>query len=203
MALSPQHSPFPQTTGFAPGTGIATERGEVAVEDLKANDRILTMDHGYRRLIWSGALPRPQDHRPVLFPADSLGPGLPQRPLHLGVHHRLLLSGPRVALHIGDHEALATADHLAGTGRQSSDLLHSAPLFQLLLGDHELILANGIWCESLFADANWFTNPPAALGTHLRDCLRTPHIQTARTCLSRQQTAAIMGPIRRDGGLAA
>jgi hypothetical protein len=119
------------------------------------------------------------------------------------VHHRLLLSGRRVAVQIGDHEALATADHLAGTGRQSSDLLHSAPLYQLLLGDHELILANGIWCESLFADADWFTTLPAAFSTRLRDCLRAPHIQTARTCLSRQQTAAIMGPIRRDGGLAA
>ena len=203
MASSPHHSPVPQATGIAPGTGIATERGQVAVEDLKANDRILTMDHGYRRLIWSGPLPRPQDHRPVRVPADSFGPGLPQRPLHLGTNHRLLLSGPRVAHQIGDQEALTSADHLAGTGRQSSDLPHSAPLFQLLLGDHELILANGIWCESLFADANWFKTLPAAFSTCLRDCLCTPHIQTARTCLSRQQTAAILGPVPRTGSLAA
>ena len=202
MTSPPHHSPAPQATGFAPGTGIATERGEVMVEHLINGDRILTMDHGYRPLLWSGRLSR-QRHSQIRIPAGSLGPGLPQRPLHLGAHHRLLLSGPGVALHIGDHEALATTDHLAWTDHQSSDLPQSVPLFQLLLSEHELILANGIWCESLFAGADWFTTLPAAFSTRLRDCLHTPHVQTARTCLSRNETAAILGPFPRTGGLAA
>lgn len=200
MASLRQKSPSLPIAGFAPGTGISTDRGEVAVEALREGDRVLTMDHGYRRPVWSGPVTRAPGnrHNRVRIAPDSLGHGLPARPVELGRDHRLLLSGPPVALHCNEHEAIAAADHFA-----TRSLRNGGALYHILLSEHELILANGLWCESLFADENWFTALPAALALRLRNRLCTPHMQTARTCLSRHETAAIFGPFPRSGGIAA
>ncbi|HSF92831.1 MAG TPA: Hint domain-containing protein, partial [Paracoccaceae bacterium] len=39
---------------FTPGTGIATPKGEVAVERLKKGDRVLTRDNGIQTIRWIG-----------------------------------------------------------------------------------------------------------------------------------------------------
>ncbi len=39
---------------FTPGTLIATPRGEVPVEDLKAGDRVITRDNGIQQIRWAG-----------------------------------------------------------------------------------------------------------------------------------------------------
>jgi hypothetical protein len=204
MALSRYHPPV---AGFATGTGIATDRGEVAVENLVESDRILTMDQGYRKLLWSDpAMPlRAKGHpSPVRVATGSLGPDLPLRDVVLGRGHRVLLTGPPVTLYTGEHEAFAVVDDLSVTDAQGGDqTLPGVPLHQLLLRDHELILANGIWCESVFGDSFWFDTLPAGLRQTLRGRLETPHDQTARLCLARHETVAILGHSPKADDLAA
>ena len=191
--------------GIAPGAGIATDRGEVAVGDLTEGDRILTRDHGYQPLIWSGAIPQSrQGAARIRIAPGSFGTNLQRRPLDVGPGHRLLLAGPAVALRTGEHEALATADHLAGMIRRDSPPPDpGAGLHHILLSDHELILANGLWCESTFADACWFAALPAALGPTLRDRIGAPHGQAARSCLARHETVAVLSNAPGHDGLAA
>ena len=38
---------------FTPGTRIVTDQGEVAVEDLRPGDMILTRDNGFQPLVWA------------------------------------------------------------------------------------------------------------------------------------------------------
>jgi hypothetical protein len=206
MSLSQYHRSRPSVAGLARGTSIATERGEIAVEDLLDGDRVLTRDHGYRPLIWSGCLSSRPQHGTVRMriAPGSFGAGRPHRHLDLGPGHRLLLAGPRVALHTGEHEAFAAAGQLAGTALQGrTPALRSARLYDVLLRDHELILANGAWCESTFAHEHWFKTLPSGLGRVLRDRIGAPHDRTARLCLSLQDTAAILGHPLRRAGLAA
>ena len=39
---------------FAPGTLIATPKGEVPVENLRAGDRVITRDNGIQEIRWTG-----------------------------------------------------------------------------------------------------------------------------------------------------
>ncbi len=202
--VSPWQYPFGSApAGFAPGTGIATDLGEVAAEDLVAGDRVLTIDNGYQPLIWSGPLPTLQRQWParIRIEPDSFGTGRPRRPLELGRCHRILLAGHAVALRTSEHEAIAAADHVADLiSPGGSTLPPDSRLHHMLLRDHELILANGVWCESLFADANWFDSLPAAFGGMLRNQIGAPHQQAARRCLAHHETAAILSlPSNRDG----
>ena len=42
------------TPCFTPGTLIATPRGEIAVQDLKVGDKVLTRDNGIQDIRWIG-----------------------------------------------------------------------------------------------------------------------------------------------------
>lgn len=174
---------------FAPGTMIATARGEKPVERLSADDRVLTLDHGYQPVLWVGrfhagtASVAPDE---VVFPVGSLGDGLPRRPLRVTACHRLLLCGAHLDLHFGESEALAAAGHLAVGGRITRRAAAADQRYHhILLPDHEVILADGVWAESLFAGGA----VAGALPPHVRHQLRRlspdSHRQTARICLRR------------------
>jgi hypothetical protein len=106
---------------FTPGTRIATPRGEVAVEDLREGDRVITRDNGLQEIRWTGArslgageLMAAPNLRPVLIRAGALGHGLPERDMLVSPQHRLLLTSERAALYFGEREVLAAARHLTG-----------------------------------------------------------------------------------------
>jgi hypothetical protein len=181
---------------FATGTLITTKRGEIPVERLTTGTRILTLDHGYQPLLWSGRFAAaatgttPPDE--VVFAVGSLGDGLPRKPLHVTACHRMLLAGPRLALYFGENEALAAAGHMAN-GRNI--VRRTAPagrtFHHLLLPEHEIILANGVWTESLFAGGIAIDAQPPALRTRLRRLAASRKHVTARLCL-RQREAALV-----------
>ena len=77
---------------FVRGTRIATSRGPVPVEDLRPGDRVLTMDEGYRPLVWTGRTTRLAYGKmaPVRIAAGALGN---LRDLWVSPQHRMLLSG--------------------------------------------------------------------------------------------------------------
>lgn len=140
---------------FTPGTRIATPRGEVAVEDLREGDRVITRDNGLQEIRWTGTrslgagdLMAAPNLRPVLIRAGALGHGLPERDMLVSPQHRLLLTSERAALYFGEREVLAAAKHL--TGMEGIDEVEASGVtyIHFMCDRHEVVLSNGAWTES-------------------------------------------------------
>ncbi len=140
---------------FTPGTMIATPRGEVAVENLRVGDKVITRDNGIQEIRWLGAKQMgwhdfaANPHlKPVLVKAGSLGNGLPERDMMLSPNHRLLVANDRTALYFDEHEVLVAAKHLiGGKGVAQVDSVGTT-YFHFMFDQHEVVLSNGAWTES-------------------------------------------------------
>ena len=140
---------------FTPGTLIATPRGEVPVEDLRAGDRVITRDNGLQEIRWVGRkdmewadlLANPH-LKPILIRAGALGNGLPERDMLVSPNHRMLVANDRTQLHFDEHEVLVSAKHLiTAQGVQVINVARTAYL-HFLCDRHEVVLSNGAWTES-------------------------------------------------------
>ena len=140
---------------FTPGTLIATPRGEVAVENLRLGDKIITRDNGMQEIRWIGRrdlswtdLAAAPHLKPILVSQGSLGQGLPERDMMVSPNHRLLVANDRTALYFDEHEVLVAAKHLAaGKGIHSVDAA-GASYIHFMCDRHEVVLSNGAWTES-------------------------------------------------------
>ncbi|MCT8330018.1 Hint domain-containing protein [Albidovulum sediminis] len=146
----------PPPVCFLRGTLIATPRGEVPVEDLKAGDEVLTASGDVakvrfvasRRVSDAELVFRP-DMRPVCIPASALGDGLPNADLWVSPQHRVLVRGWEAEMLFGENEVLVPAKHLriaavAPVQPETVEYVH------LMLDRHDIVLSNGIATESLF-----------------------------------------------------
>ncbi|WP_347310889.1 Hint domain-containing protein [Defluviimonas sp. SAOS-178_SWC] len=148
--------------GLAPATLIATRAGPVPLEWLRPGDDILTRDNGYRPLLWIGQGRRPAGAGPqstVVIEAGQFGPGQPDQSLRLAPDHGVLVEGARFVAAHGSAEVLAPAASLSRMGPTRP----AGGLFHLVLAGHELMLANGIWVESLPAIAAFRLFPRRAV----------------------------------------
>lgn len=140
---------------FTPGTLISTERGEVAVEDLRAGDRVVTRDNGLQTLCWVGSkqlsladlIVNPA-LRPVEIGAGALGHGLPLRAMTVSPQHRMLIEGARAEMLFGEAEVLVAATHLTALPGVEVKLTSAVRYIHVLFDRHEIICANGAWTES-------------------------------------------------------
>jgi len=152
---APGRAHKPQTPCFVEGTAIATARGNVAVEDLRTGDLVLTRDNGYRPIRWIGArhfdaeaLARYPELAPVRIAAGSIAVNTPSADLLVSPQHRMLLSGAASMALGGETEILASADSLVGLGIASVDETGSVTYYHILFDAHEIVLANEAWSES-------------------------------------------------------
>lgn len=140
---------------FTPGTMIATPRGEVAVERLKAGDRILTRDNGIQTINWVGQkrldfmeLKKAPQLRPILIAAGALGDGMPERDMMVSPTHRMLITSHKAELYFGQSEILVPAKYmLAIDGVSVSDQPY-VTYIHMMCDNHEIVLADGAWSES-------------------------------------------------------
>lgn len=140
---------------FTPDTLIATPKGEVPVELLKAGDRIITRDNGIQEIRWTGRkdmgwhdLVANPHLKPVLIRQGSLGNGLPERDMMVSPNHRVLVANDRTALYFDEHEVLVSAKHLvAGKGIDAVNAV-GASYIHFMFDRHEVVLSNGAWTES-------------------------------------------------------
>ena len=140
---------------FTPGTLIATPKGEVPVEHLKAGDRVITRDNGLQEIRWVGQktlgwreLAANPHLKPVLIRQGSLGNGLPERDMMVSPNHRMLVANDRTALYFDEHEVLVSAKHLvAANGIQAIESIGTTYI-HFMFDRHEVVLGNGAWTES-------------------------------------------------------
>lgn len=143
---------------FRNGTMILTDRGNVAVEDLKVGDMVVTRDNGLQPLRWIGSkqmgaelLQMFPQLRPVRIQAGALGQNLPERDLYVSQQHRILVGSKIVARMMGETEVLIAAKFLTDIdGIDIDDSAEELEYFHLLFDQHEIILSEGAATESLF-----------------------------------------------------
>ena len=140
---------------FTPGTRIATIRGEVAVEDLKVDDQIVTRDNGVQALRWVGRrdlttaeLAKMPNHSPVLIRSGALGKGAPHRDMLVSPNHRMLITSELAEVMFGEREVLVAAKHLTGLDGVDVVRANAVSYILLMFEHHEVILADGCWSES-------------------------------------------------------
>lgn len=157
---SSRRASAPHTPCFTAGTEIATHRGPVPIEDLRAGDRVLTRDNGYRPIRWIGArrfdaavLADYPELQPVRIPAGALGAGRPARDIVVSPQHRMLLAGAEAIGLAGESEILVAAVDLIGFGVAEPAPLDAVVYFHILFDAHEIVWANGCWSESFLPEA--------------------------------------------------
>lgn len=136
------------------GTMIATPDGQVAVQDLRPGDLVLTLDDGAQPLIWTGMshissrdLDLAPNQRPVRVAKGALGNGLPRRDVDISPQHRILIADDE------QHEFLISARHLMMAGLPGVSLRPldgGFDLVHLACARYQVLLAEGAPMESFF-----------------------------------------------------
>ncbi|MDR3665165.1 MAG: Hint domain-containing protein, partial [Mycobacterium sp.] len=144
---------------FLRGTRIATLRGEVAVENLRIGDLVVTAIGGALPVKWIGTrgfITRlvNEHHRAAMLPiriaAGALGEGSPVRDLYVSPEHMLCLD-----------DVLIPADKLLnGTTVTRADGLDVVQYFHIELPRHAVLYAEGALAESFLdtGNRNMFAN---------------------------------------------
>ena len=143
-------------TCFGSGTMIATDQGEMPVQDLGPGDRVLTRDQGYATIVWAGArkltaaelIAKPA-FQPVRIAKGALGHGLPERDLIVSPQHRMLWSSVQTELLFGETEVLVAALHLVGLpGIRRACPAEGVTYHHVMCAQHEILRSDGAWSES-------------------------------------------------------
>ena len=132
---------------FVKGTRIRTERGNIAVEDLRVGDMVLTKDNGPQPIRWIGS--REVDGTdilaPIRFAKGAIGN---KRPLLVSPQHRMLITGWQAELHFGIDEALVAAKHLVNGSTITVSRRKTVTYFHILFDAHQIVKAEGAFSES-------------------------------------------------------
>jgi hypothetical protein len=144
---------------FLRGTMIATPDGEVAIEDLKIGDVVVTADKGAQPILWiarrsfsrTPGRAWPVQVTPVRIAASAIADGAPRRDLYVSPSHGIRVDG----------QLLPAEFFVNGRTVEFADVKAADRLdyFHIELKDHALLLAEGLEAESLFgADREIFSN---------------------------------------------
>jgi hypothetical protein len=149
---------------FAGGTRIRTDRGEAAVESLRAGDLVATVSGrgaplkpvlwvGRRRVVLAGH-PNADAIAPVRIRAGALAENTPSRDLLVSPDHCMFLDGALVAARLLVNGTSITVE--AG--------LAEVTYYHVELEGHDVLLAEGAAAESWLDCDNraWFENAPVA-----------------------------------------
>jgi hypothetical protein len=153
-------------TCFAAGTRIATPRGDVAVEDLRAGDLVQALLGGTAQpVVWVGRRhldcrrhPTPSQAWPIRIRAGAFGAGRPYRDLWLSPDHAVYAN-----------DVLIPAKRLVNGSTIEQVEVDTIDYYHVELPRHDVLLANGLAAES-FLDVNgnraFFANGGAPVILH-------------------------------------
>ena len=135
---------------FARGTGLLTPQGYRAVEELRPGDPVITAQGDRRPVRWVGWRtldlgPASSRHaRPVIVMPNAFGQGKPHKLLRLSPLHCVYADG-----------VLIPVTHLVNHATILRDVAApAATYFHVELDRHDILLAEGLECESYFDNGN-------------------------------------------------
>lgn len=140
---------------FAPGTLIGTSEGLRPVENLRPGDLVLTRNHSLQPVLWVRSEVQAleqleQGAFPVLIKAGALGRDRPRCDLVVSPHHRVLVGADDQLDVLFEQAALVPAKALTMLpGIRHVMGRHVARWITFACARHEVVWANGCWCESL------------------------------------------------------
>ncbi|KGJ07057.1 hemolysin [Paracoccus versutus] len=140
------------------GSRIMAATGEIAIENLKIGDLVLTKGHGMQPVRWIGsrklsttelsAMPR---LRPIRITAGALGAGTPSTDLLVSPQHRVLVRSKIAQKMFGTSEVLVAAKQLVLLkGFDIAEDVREVEYFHMLFDRHEVVISNGAETESLY-----------------------------------------------------
>jgi hypothetical protein len=193
---------FADMACFGPGSIITTQNGEIPVEWLATDDKVLTRDHGFQPILWISRSKVEPTHfeacplqAPVSIPAGVLGSGSPTHDLCVAGDHRILIHSPLAELLFFSAEVLAPAAAWVEAGlARPLQPEKSVAMTSVLCGAHQIVVAQGAWVET--------TCPSHAVLRRMkpRDALHLEHLigtrpatmQTARPCLTSAEACLLL-----------
>jgi hypothetical protein len=136
---------------FALGTRIRSARGELAVEDIRAGDLVVSQLAGtLRQVVWVAHRtvhiarhPRPWDVAPVRVRAGAFGRGRPCRDLLLSPDHAVRVK-----------DSLVPIRYLLNGATIAQEFPDRITDFHVELDAHDVLLAEGLACESYLDTGN-------------------------------------------------
>lgn len=140
-------------TCFTADTMIATEQGQVAVQDLRVGDLVLTIHQGaaLRPIAWIGhtridlvAHPARAKAAPILIRAGALADGVPHRDLRVSPEHAMFIDGILVPAHL----------LVNGSTIVQEMWRTEVTYWHVELEGHGLLVSEGAVSESYFDDGN-------------------------------------------------
>jgi hypothetical protein len=149
---------------YVTGTRIATDNGEVPVEHLRIDDTVLTASGETRPMRWIGHRrvdcrrhPKPQDLWPVRVQAGAFGTAMPHRDLWLSPDHAAFIDGVLIPIR-----------YLINDATIAQEPVESVTYWHVELDQHDVILAEGLSCESYLDTGNRgaFANGGAEMQMH-------------------------------------
>lgn len=130
---------------FLRGTLIATPAGERPVEDLAIGSEVVTATGAVKTVLWVGRRSYASMFvganpavLPVRIAAGALDDNLPRRDLLVSPCHAVLIDGMLVP----------AGDLVNGTSVTSERGLETIDYFHIELEDHDIVLAEGVACET-------------------------------------------------------
>jgi len=136
---------------FTPGVLIATLAGEIAVEDIRPGDRVLTLDNGYQPVRWVGKrslnqtdLAQHPHLRPIIIRKSAFGN---TQKMRVSPQHGMLVKhGSGVRLIRAKH----AAETLGGRYARIDKRCERVTYIHIMFDQHELIYADGALSESFY-----------------------------------------------------
>lgn len=187
---------------FGPGTMVKTPNGEVPVELLNTSDQVLTRDHGFQSILWAGQTAFPARFFaenpklcPVVIPPAALDANCPARPLCVSSRHRILLRSQVAELTFLSSEVFVDARAWVQAGKaERLEPDKTLKVTHILLASHQIILANGVWVETMLATPDMLRLFDHAEKERVEETVAEEIYtqQTARPCLTRKEAMMLI-----------
>ncbi len=138
-----------QVVCFVAGTLIATPNGPSPVESLRPGQEVIAASDRHCPILWVGerTLLGVGTSAPVIFEAGTIGNN---RRLAVSQNHRIMLASPWSELYFAEHEVFVPAKALVNGTSIYTETRRQVSYHHILLPTHEVLLAEGAPCESLF-----------------------------------------------------